>query len=67
MESHKDQNQSKLNVLFGDEIGSNEQSFLHLKFTINKQRAHFQAQKLKQLALNQVDTSSSLVFCSSLY
>lgn len=62
MESHKDQNQSKLNVLFGDEIGSNEQSSLHLKFTINKKRAHLQAQKLKQLALNQAETSSSLVF-----
>ena len=62
MEASKDQNQSKLSVLFGDEIGSNEQTSLHFKFTINKQRAQSQALKLKQLIANQAETSSSLIF-----
>jgi len=55
-------NKSKLSVIFGDEIGSNQQSSLHVELTLNKQKAQAQALKVKQMILNQVETATSLTF-----
>ncbi len=56
-------NESKISVLFGDDFGDHDyKSSFEIAIDLNKDKAIQQANSLKALALNQVETNNSLVF-----